>query len=296
MNRGYSTVAVPRKDALGSVLSLQQGSDLVVGVQPEGFNEEQLIDELDPDALQTELHALVEANKGRKSGIPMFIPLIEAVGLLLHVRGAHAGHHLGNRGLMAGSNYNHTVVQLCSYFEEAMVSLANVRVAELIDSEADELSMRLADHKFMPEPAQSWPALTKLAKYLQVRVGHIANLRGLGADPLPPKHQAGDKQSRKFQVVLKWSGGMTMGKTTELTVLPSDSIYDLKRILCAEEPSLCLPAVRLSVMGTPIGFHAYGATYDVGVDKGITVASAGLVPGMAIDLTTATTASGSLGY
>ena len=58
---------------------------------------------------------------------------------------------------------------------------------------------------------------------------------------------------RPFKIKLVWSGGFTVGKTTEVSVKPKDSIYDLKQALCTQEPSLSMEAVRLSVGSAALG-------------------------------------------
>ena len=86
---------------------------------------------LQPAALQTELHTLLERNKETQScGLA---PLIEAIGVLLHVRGSFGHRHAA--GVVAGSNYQNTMVQLAAYFEESMAALTSARIAELVDAE-----------------------------------------------------------------------------------------------------------------------------------------------------------------
>ena len=86
-----------------------------------------------------------------------------------------------------------------------------------------------------------------------------------------------------------------MGKTTEVGVKPTDSIWELKARLCELEPSLSIATVRLHVLGTPIGFHS-GGVYDAEVDKQLSVTDCGLASGVEICLCTVATAAGSLSY
>jgi len=292
--RGHATSALPRNDALASVLAMQQGSDLVVGLQPEDSAEMQMVAALQPAALQNELHALIEANQQSKVGAASLVPLIEAVGFVLHVRGAHhGGHHL--TGVVAGSNYSNTLVQLASFFEESMVALANARVSELVDVEVDELAARLADPAYLPQPASTWPAFTSLALYLNERFGHMVTVRACGVAQNAGKTYKANKPTRNFKVVFKWSGGATMGKQTELFVSPSDSVFAMKVALCAAEPSLSVGSMRLHVGGAPLGFNTYGASYDPSVDKRLLIGESGLAPDMEVSLCTVATAAGSIG-
>jgi hypothetical protein len=271
---------------------MQQGAELVVGVQPGDLAEAQLATIVQPAALQAELHMLLEKNKTDKVGAASLVPLIEAIGLVLHVRGSHGVPN----GVTPGSNYSNVLVQLAAYFEESLADLANARVAELVDAEVDELAGRFAHPDFFPQPAEQWPAFTKLASFLHTRMGQMARLRSVGVDAERPKpmYRGGEKPTRRFKVIFKWSGGCTLGKVTELTISPEDSLYDVKVSLCRCEPSLSLESIRLSVLGSPLGFHERNANYDAAADRKVIVGESGLAAGVEITLCTLATAAGSL--
>jgi len=290
MTRGHASAPI-RDDCLESILAMQQSSELIVGMQPVDTSEVQLWSELQPAALQTELHTLLERNKETQScGLA---PLIEAIGILLHVRGSFGHRHAA--GVVAGSNYQNTMVQLAAYFEESMAALTSARIAELVDAEVDELAARFAHPDYLPKPASSWPVFTSLATYLLSRLGHMATVRSAGVESAGPgRMYRGDKPNRKFKVVFKWSGGVTMGKETEVAVNPQDSIFDLKVALCNAEPSLSVAAIRLHVGAAPLGFNTRGANYDPSVDQEIIVGECGLAPGVEITLCTAASAYGSV--
>jgi len=296
VDRGHAASAIPRKDALDSVLSLKEGTELSVGGELDNTTGAQLAACVDPVQLKREVLDL----GGIKTGQAQLVPLIEAIGLLLHVRGKEYsfGQEEGElTGVPAGSNYQNTLVQFSAYFDETLAALSNARVAELVELEVEDLSECFSSPSFAPKNATKWPAFSGLAAYLQEKFGHMAAMRsGEKAKQGNGRKKPVLQSAKGLKVIFKWNGGLLMGKVTEVTADPSFSLFDLKAALCNEETSLTIDSVRLSVLGSPLGFHGPAGRYDSTVDQSINVVDCGLVSGIELTLCTVGMPNSSIHY
>jgi len=174
-----------------------------------------------------------------------------------------------------------------------MEKLAQARVTDLKLSKVEELTWRFEDEDYAPSE-KDWPHLFKLASYVQNMFRHSSTVMSAGASPPSKKGYTSPRQTKSFPILLKWTGGISLGKETTLFVAPDDSILTLKSNLCQQEPSLRLESIRLAIGSAPIGFNAFRGPYDPSIDSALSVAELGLTAGMELSLTTTATTTCSL--